>query len=350
MREQDFYAVLGVTATADTQTLRRAYRRAARQHHPDRGGSAEQFHQIQQAWEVLGDQQARVDYDRRHAAAGNSGSADSADSPAPPEEGAGFTYTRHASPRARSRSGGARTREGAPPRSSSADLPVVYEPPLSQPQPLPLAQTSQKVHGEFASRGLFGRGRTARRHQRSIAVLEKNVLGSLNAARLFNDVWLAPVAADRKGQLRAPKGAETAEHVLLCGDALVLVSALEVPAATASWDGRILRAAGKSLPLPDLAAQSRKLRSVLRTRLQAEYGISPALKFEVQHLLLAADGDLFHPVVEAVGSAASASMPLAAGRAIGRIANILAASEQANRVDRRVMAVLRDQLAAPVTG
>src|SRR5699024_6592789 len=148
MREPDFYAVLGLEPDAEAATIRAAYRRAARQHHPDRGGSAEQFHRVQEAWEVLGSAQSRAEYDHRR-----SSSADSAESPAPAGEGAGFTYRPSgASRRAADRAGGTRTRRDAATRSASADQPTVYDPPLSKPAPLNLALTSQKVHGFFPSR------------------------------------------------------------------------------------------------------------------------------------------------------------------------------------------------------
>lgn len=346
MREPDFYAVLGLEPDADPGAVRAAYRRAAREHHPDRGGSAEQFHRVQEAWEVLGSTEERAAYDRRRTS-----SADSADSPATAGEGTGFTYrpssaTRRAADRARR----TRTRRDPSFRSISADQPPVYDPPLSEPSPLNLALTSQRVHGDFPTRGLFGGGRTARRHQRGVEILEKHVLSNLAAARLFNDVHATDLPTDKKGRRRAPKGAARVDHVLLCGHTLVLVSALEVPTATASWDGRSLRAAGRSIALPNLSAQAKQLRSVLTSRLQSEFGEQVALNFDVQHVLLAADGDMFHPVVEAQGAGRQGGQqdpgPLAAGRAIGHIANVLGASDRANLVDRRVMAVLRDQLAA----
>ena len=345
MREPDYYAVLGLDAAADSRAIRAAYRRAAREHHPDRGGSAEQFHRIQEAWEVLGSQQGRADYDRRR-----SGSARSAETPAPTEEGTGFTYSRSStSHRASDRGGDTRTRGRSASRSPSADKPPVYEPPLSEPTPLNLPLTSQKVHGSFPARGLLGGGRTARRHQRSTGIIEKHILGGLAAARLFNDVHLAAFQTDRKGRRRPPRGSDRADHVLLCGRTLVLVSTLEVPAATASWDGRTLRAAGKSIPLPNLAAQAKQLRNVVMKRLHQEHDAQLSLSFDYQHVLLAADGDLFHPVVEAQGPGRQGPHPLAAGRAIGHIANVLGASDPANLVDRRLMAVLRDQLANPDT-
>ncbi len=57
------YEVLGVPATADDDALRRAYRRAARESHPDLGGDARRFRQVQLAWERIGTPAARRAYD-----------------------------------------------------------------------------------------------------------------------------------------------------------------------------------------------------------------------------------------------------------------------------------------------
>ncbi|MGN8050521.1 J domain-containing protein [Curtobacterium sp. 22159] len=70
------YEVLGVAATADDDELRRAYRRAARESHPDLGGDARRFRQVQIAWERIGTPAARRAYDagsRGAAAPGTSG-------------------------------------------------------------------------------------------------------------------------------------------------------------------------------------------------------------------------------------------------------------------------------------
>ncbi|WP_066520579.1 DnaJ domain-containing protein [Curtobacterium ammoniigenes] len=57
------YEVLGVLPTADDESLRRAYRRAARERHPDLGGDPHAFRQLQDAWEQIGTPAARRAYD-----------------------------------------------------------------------------------------------------------------------------------------------------------------------------------------------------------------------------------------------------------------------------------------------
>jgi hypothetical protein len=60
------YQVLGLAPTADDEELRRAYRLRLRQTHPDTGGDAAQFIQVQRAWELVGTPEARAAYDRGH--------------------------------------------------------------------------------------------------------------------------------------------------------------------------------------------------------------------------------------------------------------------------------------------
>lgn len=58
------YEVLGVPATATDDELRRAYRRRARETHPDTGGAAREFDAVQRAWELIGTTEGRAAYDR----------------------------------------------------------------------------------------------------------------------------------------------------------------------------------------------------------------------------------------------------------------------------------------------
>lgn len=58
------YEVLGVERGADAATLRRAYLRQARRHHPDaREGDSEAMLRVNEAWAVLGDPRLRARYD-----------------------------------------------------------------------------------------------------------------------------------------------------------------------------------------------------------------------------------------------------------------------------------------------
>jgi curved DNA-binding protein len=61
----NYYAILGISADADDESIRRAFRALARQYHPDAGigSSAEKFRQIFEAYETLRDPVRRVQYD-----------------------------------------------------------------------------------------------------------------------------------------------------------------------------------------------------------------------------------------------------------------------------------------------
>lgn len=59
----DHYQTLGVDRTATDEDIKRAYRRLASQHHPDRGGDTARFQEIQQAYAVLSDPAQRQQYD-----------------------------------------------------------------------------------------------------------------------------------------------------------------------------------------------------------------------------------------------------------------------------------------------
>jgi molecular chaperone DnaJ len=73
MAKQDFYEVLGVAKSASADDLKKAYRKLAMQYHPDRNSgdkNAEQkFKDINEAYDILKDDQKRAAYDRfGHAA------------------------------------------------------------------------------------------------------------------------------------------------------------------------------------------------------------------------------------------------------------------------------------------
>ena len=59
----DYYAALGVPKTATADEIKKAFRKLASQHHPDKGGDTQKFQAIQQAYATLGDEQKRAEYD-----------------------------------------------------------------------------------------------------------------------------------------------------------------------------------------------------------------------------------------------------------------------------------------------
>jgi DnaJ-class molecular chaperone len=60
----DLYARLNVPRDADQDTIKKAYRKLAVSHHPDKGGNEEEFKKITEAYEVLSDEQKRQMYDQ----------------------------------------------------------------------------------------------------------------------------------------------------------------------------------------------------------------------------------------------------------------------------------------------
>jgi molecular chaperone DnaJ len=75
MAQRDYYEVLGVGKGASADEIKKAFRRAAIEHHPDRGGDEAKFKEINEAYEVLKDSEKRKRYDQfGHAGVGgNSG-------------------------------------------------------------------------------------------------------------------------------------------------------------------------------------------------------------------------------------------------------------------------------------
>jgi curved DNA-binding protein len=59
----DYYATLGVSRTASADEIKRAFRKLASQHHPDKGGDTQKFQEIQAAYDVLGNADKRAAYD-----------------------------------------------------------------------------------------------------------------------------------------------------------------------------------------------------------------------------------------------------------------------------------------------
>ncbi|RMH13062.1 MAG: hypothetical protein D6695_05095 [Planctomycetota bacterium] len=66
MPERDYYEVLGVSRGASAEEIKRAYRKLARQYHPDVNKSEDatkRFAEVQEAYDVLSDEQKRRQYD-----------------------------------------------------------------------------------------------------------------------------------------------------------------------------------------------------------------------------------------------------------------------------------------------
>jgi DnaJ-class molecular chaperone len=59
----DHYHTLGVDRSASADEIKRAYRRLASQHHPDKGGDTQRFQEIEAAYRTLSDPAQRAEYD-----------------------------------------------------------------------------------------------------------------------------------------------------------------------------------------------------------------------------------------------------------------------------------------------
>jgi len=57
------YATLGVNESATPDEIKKAYRKLASQHHPDKGGDTAKFQQVEEAYRILSDPQKREQYD-----------------------------------------------------------------------------------------------------------------------------------------------------------------------------------------------------------------------------------------------------------------------------------------------
>ena len=61
---KDYYEILGVSKNASQVEIKNAFRKAALKHHPDRGGEAARFKEINEAYQILSNPQKRSQYDQ----------------------------------------------------------------------------------------------------------------------------------------------------------------------------------------------------------------------------------------------------------------------------------------------
>ncbi|HUX80861.1 MAG TPA: molecular chaperone DnaJ [Candidatus Paceibacterota bacterium] len=60
---KDYYNVLGVDKKATQDDIKKAFRKLAHKHHPDKGGTDEKFKEITEAYSILSDEKKRREYD-----------------------------------------------------------------------------------------------------------------------------------------------------------------------------------------------------------------------------------------------------------------------------------------------
>ncbi|HRH32455.1 MAG TPA: DnaJ domain-containing protein, partial [bacterium] len=70
---KDYYKILGVDKSASQDDIKKAFRKLAHEHHPDKGGSEAKFKEINEAYQALGDAEKRARYDQYGSADGPQG-------------------------------------------------------------------------------------------------------------------------------------------------------------------------------------------------------------------------------------------------------------------------------------
>jgi len=70
---KDYYDILGVGKNASAEEIKNAFRKKAHEHHPDKGGNAEKFKELNEAYQVLGNAEKRQRYDQFGSAAFSQG-------------------------------------------------------------------------------------------------------------------------------------------------------------------------------------------------------------------------------------------------------------------------------------
>ena len=65
MSSENYYTILGVNEKDSQDTIKKTYRKLAKEHHPDKGGDENLFKKISEAYDVLGDENKRAQYDNQ---------------------------------------------------------------------------------------------------------------------------------------------------------------------------------------------------------------------------------------------------------------------------------------------
>jgi len=88
---KDYYNILGVSKSASSDEIKTAFRKKAHEHHPDKGGDSEKFKELNEAYQVLGNETKRKQYDQFGSAFQN-GQAGGAGGFSGFQNGAGFDF------------------------------------------------------------------------------------------------------------------------------------------------------------------------------------------------------------------------------------------------------------------
>lgn len=236
------YQILRVPVTATDKEIKVAYRKAARNAHPDHGGDPEVFRQVTLAYETLIDPKRRAEYDRRYAS-GASGGANPFATQRPDYGGAGAP-----GPETRTTAGVHRPNA---PRNTAGDAPV-YVPPFDDPREVPLlskGEAALQIHGLPRKRGIFGAEARIQREMRTVQLISRQILPAIPSARLVNG-------------LRSPSDDSHIDHALLAGYRLALIGSMLLPKGAYAWDGVALKHGGRSVPPPQLELIVRHMQEI----------------------------------------------------------------------------------------
>ncbi|MDQ0030237.1 J domain-containing protein [Arthrobacter bambusae] len=261
------YQILRVPVTATDKEIKVAYRKAARNAHPDHGGDPEVFRQVTLAYEILIDPKRRAEYDRRYAS-GATGRTSPSPTQRPDYGGAGAPgWEARTSPGVR--------RPNAP-RNTAGDAPV-YVPPFDDPHEVPLlskGDAALQIHGIPRKRGIFGAEARIQREMRTVQLISRQILTAIPSARLING-------------LRSPSDDSHIDHALLAGYRLALIGSMLLPKGAYAWDGVALKHGGRSVPPPQLELIVRHTQEIF-----------PELNVTAWVVVHSPDGNPHEPVID----------------------------------------------------
>lgn len=62
----NYYKILGLSKTATQEEIKKRYKKLVLEHHPDKGGNSDKFREIQEAYEVLSNDNLKTEYDKNY--------------------------------------------------------------------------------------------------------------------------------------------------------------------------------------------------------------------------------------------------------------------------------------------
>jgi len=170
--DKDLYKVLGLEKDASEQDIKKAFKKLAMKHHPDRGGDGEIFKQINEAYAVLSDPEKRANYDRF-------GTVDMSDMQMPNfddlfENLFGFSFG------ANGPGGGGPFRRHHPMEKKSPDKEITIEATLEQVMtgssiPYKLSRKIYKSEGNSSCMTCNGNGRVMQQMNLGLGIMTQNI-------------------------------------------------------------------------------------------------------------------------------------------------------------------------------